>query len=70
MKKSVSINGMTCGHCSMRVKNALEGVDGVTSADVSHENGTAVMQLSGEVDLALLKSVVDESGYTLTAEIS
>ncbi|MCK5736791.1 MAG: cation transporter [Spirochaetaceae bacterium] len=64
MKKIISINGMTCPHCSMRVKKALEGIDGVTSADVSHENGTAVMELSIEVNPALFKNAVDEAGYT------
>ncbi len=70
MKKSFSITGMTCGHCSMRVTKALEGVDGVNSADVSHENGTAALELSKEVSLNILKGAVDEAGYTLAAEIS
>ncbi len=70
MKKSFSINGMTCGHCSMRVTNALEGIDGVSSADVSHENGTAALELTKDIDISLLKGAVDEAGYTLTAEIS
>jgi len=70
MKKSFSITGMTCGHCSMRVTKALEGVDGVDSADVSHENGTAALELSKEVSLNILKGAVDEAGYTLAAEIS
>lgn len=70
MKKSFSINGMTCGHCSMRVTKALESVDGVDSADVSHENGTAALELSKEVNLSILKGAVDKAGYTLAAEIS
>ncbi len=70
MKKSYSISGMTCGHCSMRVTKALEGIDGVSSADVSHENGTAALELTQEIDIAVLKGAVDETGYKLTAEIS
>jgi Cu2+-exporting ATPase len=70
MKKSFTINGMTCEHCSMRVTNVLEGLDGVNSADVSHENGTAVLELTNDIDISLLKGAVDEAGYTLTAEIS
>ena len=68
MKKSYSISGMTCGHCSMRVTKALEGLEGVNSADVNHENGTAALELSKEVNLDILISAVDEAGYTLTAE--
>ena len=61
---------MTCGHCSMRVTKALEGIDGVDSADVSHEEGTAALELATEINLEILKGAVNEAGYTLTAEIS
>ncbi len=46
MEKTLEITGMMCGHCEMAVKKALEAVDGVESADVSHEKGTAVVTLS------------------------
>jgi len=54
----------------MRVTKALEGLEGVNSADVSHENGRAALELSKEVNLDILISAVDEVGYSLTAEIS
>ena len=50
MTKTMNIEGMMCGHCEAAVKKALEAVDGVTEAVVSHENGTAVVTLSKEVD--------------------
>ena len=55
MTKTMNIEGMMCGHCEAAVKKALEAVDGVTEAVVSHENGTAVVTLSKEVDNDVLK---------------
>ena len=69
MKKSFSIVGMTCAHCAMRVKKALEALDGVESARVDETRGLAELQFKSEPPLALLKSAVDEAGYTLTTEI-
>ena len=52
-----------CGHCEAHVKSALEAIDGVESAKVSHESGTAVVTLCKEVDDAVLKSAVEAEGY-------
>lgn len=63
MKKTIKIEGMMCGHCSGRVKKALEAVAGVETAEVSHETGTAEVTLRGHVsDEALAKAVTD-AGY-------
>ena len=50
MQKTLKIEGMMCTHCSGRVKKALEELPGVVSAEVSHENGTAVVTMSAPVD--------------------
>ena len=50
MEKTMKIEGMMCGHCEAAVKKALEAVDGVASAEVSHTSGTAVVTLSKPVD--------------------
>ena len=63
MTKTVKINGMMCGHCEMHVKKALEALDGVQSAEASHEKGTAVLQLSGSVSAEAVKAAVTEAGY-------
>ena len=55
MKKTVTIEGMMCGHCEMHVKKALEALDGVIAAEVSHEAGTAVVTLSGNVSDDMMK---------------
>ena len=63
MKKTMKIEGMMCCHCEATVKKALEALDGVTSAEVSHENGTAVLELSRDVSDDLLKKTVEEKDY-------
>ena len=67
MEKTLEITGMMCGHCEMAVKKALEAVDGVESADVSHEKGTAVVTLSKEVSNEVLKKTVEDKDYTVTS---
>lgn len=66
MKKTMKIEGMMCCHCEATVKKALEALDGVTSAEVSHENGTAVLELSRDVSDDLLKKTVEEKDYKVT----
>ena len=67
MKKTMKIEGMMCGHCEATVKKALEGLDGVTSAEVSHEAGTAVVELSTDVADDVLKKTVEDKDYKVTA---
>ena len=64
--KTIRISGMSCSHCENAVKKALEAVEGVVSADVSHEEGTAEITLSGDVPGSVLKAAVEDEGYTVT----
>ena len=66
MKKTVKIEGMMCLHCEANVKAALEGLDGVQSAVVSHEDGTAELTLAKNVPDVEIRSVVEEKGYDVT----
>ena len=69
MKKKVLIEGMMCPHCEATVKKALEALDGVELAEVSHEAGEAVLTLNGEVsDEALTKAVEDKDYKVLGIE--
>ena len=63
MEKTIKILGMMCSHCEATVKNALEALDGVTSARVSHTDGIAVVTMSKEITDDVLKSTVEERGY-------
>ena len=65
MTKTIHIEGMMCAHCEATVKKALEALDGVVSADVSHEAGTAVVTLTKAVDDAALKAAVEAKDYTV-----
>ena len=65
MEKTMKIEGMMCMHCSGRVKKALEALPQVTEAEVSHENGTAIVKLSAPIEDALLKKTVEDQGYTV-----
>lgn len=65
MGKTVSIEGMTCGHCVARVKKALEGTSGVTSAAVSLEKKNAVVEGDGVVD-ADIRAAIEDAGYQVT----
>ncbi len=66
MEKTMKITGMMCSHCEAAVKKALEAVDGVAEAAVSHANGTAVVTLSAPVEDAVLKVAVEAKDYTVT----
>ncbi|MCH5273961.1 MAG: heavy metal translocating P-type ATPase [Lachnospiraceae bacterium] len=63
MEKTLKIEGMMCGHCEASVKKALEAVDGVNQAMVSHSDGTAVVTLEKEVSDDILKKAVEEQDY-------
>ena len=63
MKQTVRIKGMMCGHCEATVKKALEALDGVESAEVSHEAGTAILEESKPVDEAAIKAAIEDRDY-------
>ncbi len=65
MEKTLKIEGMSCGHCSKRVQDALEAVKGVESAVVSHETGLAVVTLGKDVADKVLEKAVVKAGYTV-----
>ena len=66
MEKTLTIEGMMCTHCEARVKKALEALENVTQAQVSHEKGTAVVTLSVDVPNDTLKQAVEAQDYPVT----
>ena len=66
MTKTLKIEGMMCEHCEMHTKKALEALDGVTKAEVSHKTGTAVVTLEKDVSDDILKQAVADQGYKVT----
>ncbi len=67
MTKTMNIEGMMCGHCEARVKKALEALDAVSEAAVSHESGTAVVTLSADISDEKLKETVEAEDYKVTS---
>ena len=66
MEKTIKIEGMMCGHCEASVKKALEALDGVISADVSHDKGTAVVALEKDVADDVLTKAVEDKDFKVT----
>ena len=62
-QKTLKIEGMMCEHCEARVKKALLAVEGVTEAQVSHKEGTAVIQTDRDVSDEVLKKAVEDQDY-------
>ncbi|MCY6369898.1 heavy-metal-associated domain-containing protein [Clostridium ganghwense] len=63
MKKKLLIEGMSCGHCVMHVKNALMELDGVANVDVDLDAKSALVELNSEVEDSALKEAVEDAGY-------
>ena len=67
MQKTIKIDGMMCGHCEATVKKALEALDGVEEAVVSHETGTAELKLSADVADDVLTKAVEEKDFKVVS---
>ncbi|WP_254521625.1 heavy-metal-associated domain-containing protein [Natrinema caseinilyticum] len=66
MNQTITVEGMSCEHCEQAVEDALEDVDGVTSAEADRETERAVVD--GDADPQALVGAVDEAGYDAAAE--
>ena len=67
MTKTLEVKGMMCQHCEARVKKALEALEQVEAAEVSHEAGTAVVTLKEDVENDVLKQAVEAQDYEVLA---
>ena len=61
--KTIFINGMSCGHCSKRVEEALKSVNGVKSVKVSLDEKKADVVFKNDIDNDVLKKAVEEVGF-------
>ena len=64
IQTTLSIDGMTCGHCVKSVHKALAAVPGVRAVDVKLANGTATI-VHDDVATAALSQAVVRAGYTV-----
>lgn len=67
MKKTIEISGMTCGHCSKRVENALLDLDGISSVVVNLADKLAVIEAEEDLRDAIIIETIDEVGYKVEA---
>ena len=63
MKKTIKINGMMCPHCEARVKKLLEETKGISSAIVSHTEGTAIVTLTSPIENEIISKIITDNGY-------
>lgn len=61
MQTTITVEGMSCGHCEQTVEEALESVEGVTGAAADREAGRATVD--GTADAAALVAAVEDAGY-------
>ena len=63
MKKTMKIEGMMCGHCEARVKKVLEALEQVEMAEVSYQEGTAIVTLKTPIADEDLKKIIEDQDY-------
>ncbi len=63
MKKQINIDRMSCGNCVRHVEEALRGVPGVSSVQVSLQSKTAIVEVRDTVTDESLTGAIEEAGY-------
>ena len=66
MKVTMKIEGMMCPHCEARVRSAIEAICGEGSAEVSHKDGTAIVEIADGAVTDSVKAAVETAGYPVT----
>jgi len=62
MEKKILIEGMSCGHCVMHVKNALTEL-GAANVEVSLKEKMATAAFNSEIDDEKIKLAIEDAGY-------
>jgi copper chaperone len=64
-KVTVTVTGMTCGHCATSVRDEVGNIPGVTAVDVDLASGKVTVDSERQVEADSIKSAVEEAGYRL-----
>ncbi len=67
MERKVSVDGMMCHHCEMRVENILKAIDGIVDAHADHEKGEVTLILKKDVEKSVIKAAIEKEGYTVNS---
>lgn len=65
-EKTYTVNGMTCGHCELSVREEVEEVAGVESVQADRATGRLTVRGDG-VDDAAVRAAVETAGYQVAA---
>jgi len=69
MNKTLKIEGMTCGHCKMKVESTLNGLSQVESAEVDLIDGSCEVELNSDLSRGEMTKIISDAGYKLTEVI-
>ena len=62
---TVTVAGMTCGHCVSSVREEIGSIPGVTAVDVDLASGRVDIDSETPIEQAAIAQAVDEAGYQL-----
>lgn len=66
-KVSITVAGMSCGHCVSSVREEVGSIPGVTAVDVDLASGMVTIDSQHKVEADAIKSAVEEAGYRLAS---
>jgi copper chaperone len=64
---TVTVTGMTCGHCASSVREEVGSIPGVTAVDVDLASGNVTIDSERQVEADAIKSAVESAGYQLAS---
>ncbi len=62
-KTTIKVNGMVCGGCEKRVKNALETIEGIKKVDANHKKGTVTISTQEEIETKIIEEKIEDLGF-------
>ncbi|OZF42232.1 heavy-metal-associated domain-containing protein [Rhodococcus sp. 14-2470-1a] len=65
MNTTVTVTGMTCGHCVSSVREEISSIPGVTAVDIDLASGRVDIDSETAIEQAAIAQAVDEAGYQL-----
>ena len=59
----IKVNGMVCGGCEKRVKNALENIEEIKKVDANHKKGTVTISLKNDIETKIIEEKIEDLGF-------
>jgi copper chaperone CopZ len=64
---TVTVTGMSCGHCATSVREEITDIPGVRAVDVDLVSGNVTIDSDNEVETIAIRSAVEDAGYQLAS---